>query len=261
MPDGRGAGPGGILLAEEAARDLRIGVGDEVVLRHPRRTGQTTVGTVETRMPVVGLQPNPIRSIAYLDLADADLLGLEGIVNVVDVEPAAGATQDDVVRALFGRPGVVAVQPVAIVTRVYRDLVEEFVGVLVLLEAMALLLALLVAFNSASIATDERAREHATMLAFGVPLRRVLRIEVIESVLLGLAGTVVGLAVGIAVIAWFVGVKVPEMMPELGIPIAVAPGTIGAALVVGVVVVGLAPLLMSRRLRRMDLPGTLRLVE
>jgi len=126
---------------------------------------------------------------------------------------------------------------------------------------MALLLALLVAFNSASIATDERAREHATMLAFGVPLRRVLRIEVIESVLLGLAGTVVGLAVGIAIIAWFVGVKVPEMMPELGIPIAVAPGTIGAALVVGVVVVGLAPLLMSRRLRRMDLPGTLRLVE
>jgi putative ABC transport system permease protein len=261
MPDGRGGGPGGILLSEEAARDLRIGVGDEVVVRHPRRTEQTTVASVETRMPVVGLQPNPIRSIAYLDLADADLLGLEGVVNVIDIVPASGATQDDVVRALFGRPGVVSVQPVEIVTRVYRDLVEEFIGVLVLLEAMALLLALLVAFNSASIATDERAREHATMLAFGVPVGRVLGIEVAESVLLGLAGTVVGLLVGVAVIAWFVGVKVPEMMPELGITIEVTPGTVGVVLLVGVLVVGLAPLLMTRRLRRMNLPGTLRLVE
>lgn len=59
---------------------------------------------------------------------------------------------------------------------------------------MALLLALLVAFNSASIATDERAREHATMLAFGVPVRRILGIEVVESVVLGVAGTMVGLS-------------------------------------------------------------------
>jgi putative ABC transport system permease protein len=99
------------------------------------------------------------------------------------------------------------------------------------------------------------------MLAFGVPVSRVLGIEVAESVLLGLAGTVVGLLVGVAVIAWFVGVKVPEMMPELGITIEVAPGTVGVALLVGVLVVGLAPLLMTRRLRRMNLPGTLRLVE
>jgi putative ABC transport system permease protein len=99
------------------------------------------------------------------------------------------------------------------------------------------------------------------MLAFGVPVARVLGIEVAESVLLGLAGTVVGLLVGVAVIAWFVGVKVPEMMPELGITIEVTPGTIGVVLLVGVLVVGLAPLLMTRRLRRMNLPGTLRLVE
>ena len=261
LPDGRGGGSGGILLAEGAARDLGVDVGDTVTLRHPRRTGATTVDTVQSPMTVAGLHPSPIRTWAYLDLADADLLGLAGIVNMVDVEPADGASQDDVTRAVFGQPGVTAVVPVAALLRLYRDLMEEFLGILLLAEVLALLLAFLVAFNSASLATDERAREHATMAAFGVPLRRLLGIEVAESVILGLVGTTIGLVVGIALVAWIVDAKMSEMMPDLAIPLAVAPGTLLAALAIGVVVVGLAPLLMARRLRRMDLPGTLRLVE
>jgi putative ABC transport system permease protein len=261
LPDGQGGGSGGILLAEGAARDLGVDVGDTVTLRHPRRTGATTVDTVESPVRVAGLHPSPIRARAYLDLADADLLGLAGIVNLVDVEPAAGASQDDVIRAVFGQPGVAAVVPVAGLLRLYRELMEEFLGILLLAEVLALLLAFLVAFNSASLATDERAREHATMAAFGVPLRRLLGIEVAESVILGLVGTTIGLVAGIALVAWIVDAKMSEMMPDLSIPLAVAPGTLLAALAIGVVVVGLAPLLMARRLRRMDLPGTLRLVE
>jgi putative ABC transport system permease protein len=68
-------------------------------------------------------------------------------------------------------------------------------------------------------------------------------------------------AAGIAVVVWMVEAKMSEMLPDLAIPLAVAPGTLLAAVAIGVVVVGLAPLLMARRLRRMDLPGTLRLVE
>jgi putative ABC transport system permease protein len=261
LPGGQGGGSGGILLAQGAARDLGVGVGDTITLRHPRRTGATTVDTVESPVRVAGLHPSPIRARAYLDLADADLLGLAGIVNMVDIEPAAGASQDEVIRTVFGQPGVAAVVPVAALLRLYRDLMEEFLGILLLAEVLALLLAFLVAFNSASLATDERAREHATMAAFGVPLRRLLGIEVAESMILGLVGTTIGLFAGIALVAWIVDAKMAEMMPDLAIPLAVAPGTLLAALAIGVVVVGLAPLLMARRLRRMDLPGTLRLVE
>jgi putative ABC transport system permease protein len=261
LPDGQGGGSGGILLAEGAARDLGVDVGDTVTLRHPRRTGATTVATVESPVRVTGLHPSPIRARAYLDLADADLLGPTGIVNMVDVEPALGATQDDVTRAVFGQPGVASVVPVSTMLRLYRDLMEEFLGILLLAQLLALLLAFLVAFNSASLAADERAREHATMAAFGVPLRRLLGIEVAESMVLGLIGTIVGLALGIALVAWVVDAKMSEMLPDLAIPLAVAPGTLLAAVGIGVVVVGLAPLLMARRLRRMDLPGTLRLVE
>ncbi|MGD8683162.1 MAG: ABC transporter permease, partial [Chloroflexota bacterium] len=250
-PERTGDGPGGILLAEEAASDLGIGLGDVVRLTHPRRSGPTTVEMVETEVVVSGFHPNPIRTIAYLDIADADLMGAAGLVNIVDVVPAEGASEDDVARALFGQPGVTSVQPVAQVARVYRDLVEEFTDILVLIQGVALLMALLVAFNSASIANDERAREHATMLAFGLPVRRVLGMEVVENVLLGVGGTLVGLAVGVLVLNWIIEVELPNTMPDLGILVSVAPMTVAIAVLVGVVVVGLAPLLMVRRLRRM----------
>ena len=250
-----------IFLAEDAAADLGLRIGDEVILTHPHRSGPATVEMAETTVIVSGLHPNPIRTITYLDIADADLLGAAGLVNVVDVVPAEGVTEDDVIRALFDQPGVVSVQPVAQVARIYHDIIEEFTGILMLVQGVALLMALLVAFNAASIATEERAREHATMLAFGLPLRRVLRIEVIESVVLGLGGTLTGLAVGLVVLNWVIEVEMPNTMPDLGIVLTIAPATVVVAILVGVVVVGFAPLLMIRRLRGMDLPGTLRLVE
>ena len=47
-------------------------------------------------------------------------------------------------------------------------------------------LALLIAFNTANINADERARDHATMFAYGVPVRRVLGILAMEGFVLGL---------------------------------------------------------------------------
>jgi putative ABC transport system permease protein len=51
---------------------------------------------------------------------------------------------------------------------------DQFTGILNVAAGVALLLVLLIAFNTASIGTDERSREHATMMAFGLPARTVL---------------------------------------------------------------------------------------
>jgi putative ABC transport system permease protein len=50
-------------------------------------------------------------------------------------------------------------------------------------------------------------------------------------------------------------------MPDLGLIVSVAPATIATAFVLGVLAVGLAPLFTYRRLRRMDVPSTLRVME
>ena len=52
-----------------------------------------------------------------------------------------------------------------------------------------------------------------------------------------------------------------ETMPEFGIRAAIAPGTFVATVLLGVLAVALAPLLTVRRLRRMDVPATLRVLE
>jgi putative ABC transport system permease protein len=50
-------------------------------------------------------------------------------------------------------------------------------------------------------------------------------------------------------------------LPELGLDVALSSSTLMTAVVLGVVAVGTAPLLTIGRLRRMDIPGTLRVVE
>jgi putative ABC transport system permease protein len=126
---------------------------------------------------------------------------------------------------------------------------------------IALLLALLIAYNSASITQDERTRETATMLAFGMPARRVMASAMIESGLIGLLGTVIGLAGGLAALSWLVYGLLPSSMPDFALDPAISPGTLVVAVGLGIVAVALAPVLTWRRLTRMNLPATLRVVE
>jgi len=53
----------------------------------------------------------------------------------------------------------------------------------------------------------------------------------------------------------------PSTMPDLTVLIDVAPSTYLTAAVMGVVAVAIAPLLTIRKLHRMDIPSTLRVVE
>ena len=84
--------------------------------------------TVETRVRVAGLHPDPFRTAAYMDTSQAGLLGLEGLANRVEVVPAPGRSRDDVQRALFGKPGVLSVEGVTANTEVMQERMDEFVG-------------------------------------------------------------------------------------------------------------------------------------
>jgi putative ABC transport system permease protein len=138
---------------------------------------------------------------------------------------------------------------------------SQFREVLFVTVAIALGMALLMAYNTSAINADERARENATMFAFGVPSRRVLSLGVGEALLVGLLATVLGIAAGYALLRWMVGSALTETMPDVGMLIAIQPLTIVGAVAAGTVAVALAPLLMRRRLQRTDIPATLRVVE
>jgi putative ABC transport system permease protein len=251
---------GGIVLSEKAARDLHVEVGGTVRLRHPVREA-LSYRLVESRVPVAAIHPGALRMQAYLDLGAAGRFNLEGITNALEVAPARGVGEDEAIRALFPITGVAAVRPAAGAAKALRDTLEEFFGVLRVMELIVLLLAVLIAFNAASISMDERRREHATMEAFGLRPRTILGMTTAEGMAAGLLGTALGVAAGQLVVRWMVTAQLDRTMPDLAVEGFVSPATLLTALALGVVAVGAAPLLTARRVRNMDLPATLRVVE
>jgi putative ABC transport system permease protein len=256
-----GRGSGGVVITTKAADDLRVGVGDTIVLRHPRRVALRQLQLVATPVTVAGIDPNPIRVYAYMDQSRAGLLGLEGATNVLNVAPVPGADLDTVKRSLLDNEGVASAERVAAASEALSDALSAYTDILRVVEAVALALALLIAFNSASIAADERAREYATMFAYGVPLRTVLRNAMAEGGAAGILATLVGVGAGLLVIRYIVRVTTPRVLPDLGAAVSVSAETILLAAVLGIAATAIAPLLTARKLSRMDVPSTLRVVE
>jgi putative ABC transport system permease protein len=250
-----------IVLAEKALDDLGLVPGDSVLVEHPRLVGDRAVTTVTSRLTVSASHAIPLRFDAYADLALAGRMNLEGIANLVRLTPARGASVEAVQRALFGEPGIASVQPDDAMVDVFRGVVDEYLGILAIAQLVGLALAVAIAFNSATISYDERVREHATMFAFGTPVRRVVALSVVEHALIGLVATVIGLALGRLLLGWLIASVLPTTFPDFGFVLELAPGTALLAVACGVVAVGLAPVLGLRRLVRMDVPGALRLVE
>ena len=120
---------------------------------------------------------------------------------------------------------------------------------------------MLIAFNATSISTDERRRETATMFAFGVPVRGAVRIAIAENIVIGALATVLGLLGGMLLVRWMINTTLPDTFPEFGVTPSLGAGSIFITLVAGIGAVTLAPLMTARRLRRMDVPATLRVVE
>jgi putative ABC transport system permease protein len=212
-------------------------------------------------VPVAGLHPNPMRVFAYLDAPTARMFGLDGITNLLTVTAASGTSGADVQRALLGVPQVASTQTASTMTAGMRDSLKEFLGILTIAAVITLLLALLIAFNTSSIGMDERSREHATMLAFGLPTRTVLGMAVTESAVIGVLATTLGVVGGYWLLALLTATTVADVLPEIGVVVSLAGGTLAIALGLGVLTVALAPLLTARKLRRLDIPSTLRVVE
>jgi putative ABC transport system permease protein len=251
---------GGLVISQKAAEDLHVGVGDTITIRHPKREG-FSYQLVDDQIQIAAVHPNPLRAVAFLDSDQAARFELAGLANYVEARPVPAMSEDRAIRALFTRPGVASVEGVAGTARQFRDTLKEFFDVLRVAELIVLALTLLIAFNSSSISLEERRREHATMLAFGLRPRTVLGMTVTESAVIGLIGTLLGIGLGFQVVRYVMRVQLNDTMPDLRVIPSVSTATIVTALIFGVVAVACAPLLAARRVRRMDIPATLRVME
>jgi putative ABC transport system permease protein len=251
----------GIVIAEKAANDLGVEVGDTITVEHPYRVDDTTYIMRETDMKVIGIHANPMRYLSYMDIQRADTMGLQGMTNMLNVHPADHFSQSDVQRAMFDQPGVASVRAVSAFTKMLKDMMGLLIGFMSIVAGAVMVLAFLIAFNSTSINVDERAREIATMFAFGLPIRTVTRMTMQENLITGILATLLGIVLGYLTTVWMMQGRVENMMPDVIIHATLAPLSLALAVIVGVVVVALTPLLSIRKMSRMNLPSTLRVME
>lgn len=253
-------GPG-IILSEKAAADLGVKVGDTITLEHPARKGIDSFLLVKTEIPVMAIHNNPIRALSYMDLSGAEMMGLSGVTNLLVVKPAQGVSANDVKRALLNLPGVASVQAVSEITDAVKDVMKIFVTFLRVVQVIVLFMAFLIAFNSTSINVDERVRDIATMFAFGLPLRTVTRMQMLENLLIGILGTIIGVIAGWFVLNAFLAARIEDQLADFKFVVTISPVTLAISIMLGILIVALTPILNVRRMRKMDIPSTLRVME
>lgn len=131
------------------------------------------------------------------------------------------------------------------------------------LVVIILIMLLLSVSNTVNMGVFERVGEFGTMLAIGDPSRHVFRLIVAESLMLGLIGSTLGVAVGIALAVQISAIGIPMPPPpnaDLGYTsrILIVPGYMALAFATGLVATILASLAPARRVSRMEIAEALR---
>ena len=98
------------------------------------------------------------------------------------------------------------------------------------------------------------------MFAFGLRVRTLLRMMGTEGLLVGLIAGALGVGLGVLALRGLLEQALADS-PEVGLVASLDPRTIFMAVAIGVVAAVAAALLTARRLRRMDIPSTLRVME
>jgi putative ABC transport system permease protein len=139
--------------------------------------------------------------LMVMDLGAAqDLFGRGGHLSRIDLQLAPGTPRDDFLRSLALPPGVVAAEPGDAAARV-SNLSRAYRVNLTVLALVALFTGAFLVFSVLSLSVARRLQQLALLGVLGLTARQRLRLVLLESTALGLAGSVLGIALGTALAA------------------------------------------------------------
>ncbi|MFX0084370.1 MAG: FtsX-like permease family protein [Candidatus Hodarchaeota archaeon] len=251
----------GIIISKETARDLKVKLGDQIILEHPYRESSIHYSKRNTSFDIIGIQNSEIRFWVFLDIINIPIFNFTNFANSIMIIPREGVTETTIQTEFFPLPGYNGIQSITKMVTVYEELIEMFKSIFDILQYIVLVLALLIVYNTTSVNIDERTRELATMGAFGTPIRTSIRFLMIESLIMGILGTIFGFFGLGPIVIEILQVRVTEAMNEVHLAAFLYPESFFLVLVIGIVIVTLIPLLSIRKLTSMDLPSALRVVE
>jgi putative ABC transport system permease protein len=249
------SGPGEVAMDARTAEDAGFQVGDrvKVLFQGPARTF-TIVG-------IVGFgQADNLggATLAGFDLPTAQrVLNREGEFDEIDVAAEPGVTPEqlrDRIRAALPTTYEVLTgeELAADQAATINDTIGRFLGTALLAFAfIALLVGGFLIFNTFSIIVAQRTRELALLRCLGASRRQVLGSVLLESVLVAIVASLVGLGLGVlialglrALLSGFLGADLPATGTRL------LPRTVIVALLVGLVVTVLSAVFPARKATR-----------
>ncbi|MDE2628986.1 MAG: ABC transporter permease [Burkholderiales bacterium] len=235
-----------ILIGTELASDLGLTVGDK--LRVSAASGASNTLTVTGIFDLGNKGANQRTTYVALHTAQS-LLGLAGGVSSIDVTVHDVYAAETIAQRITAATGVQADSWIATnaqfftavqAQRTSNTTIRFFVG-------------LSVAFGIASVlvvSVVQKSREIGILRAMGISRGQILRVFLLQGGLLGLAGSVIGSAMGItALVLWQRLARNPDGTPLF--PLAIEPGLFGAALLLATltgIAAAFAPALRAARL-------------
>lgn len=238
------------VIAQSLADAAGIAVGDTLRLPTPHGLADLTV---------VGVLPQrllPGNEEVLVTLAEAQrLLEMPGQINVIEVnfdstEEARRAQIEQDIRALLGSGFTIGVlQPGSEIL----NNIQIGQQVMSLMGVLGLLMGGFIILNTFRTIVAERRRDIGMLRAVGASRRTVTGLILVESLVLGAAGSAVGLVLGYGLAALVTAAVAPVMRQFLNIQIpapGVQPGLALAAIAGGVGVTLLASLLPARSASR-----------
>ncbi|MER6013465.1 ABC transporter permease [Streptomyces bluensis] len=253
-------GPEQIMVDADTADKHHLKLGDEIGVI-------TAVGTHRAKISGIAefQVTNPGAAIFYLDTktAQESLLGEKGVYTNVNVTAASGFSdaqlKKNVTAALGGGYQVQTAKEVADANA--KD-VGEFMGVMKYamlgFAGIAFLVGIFLIINTFSMLVAQRTREIGLMRAIGSSRRQVNRSVLVEALLLGVFGSVLGVGAGVGL-----AIGLMKLMSATGMNLSTDDLTVAwttpvVGLLLGIVVTVLAAYLPARRAGKVSPMAALR---
>ncbi|MFI1764328.1 ABC transporter permease [Streptomyces sp. NPDC020800] len=253
-------GSGQIMVDADTADKHHIKLGDDIGVI-------TVVGTHHARVSGIATftVTNPGAAIFYLDTKTAQqtLVGRTGVYTNVNVTAAKGVTDAQLKKNVTARLGhgykVQTAKEVADANQKdVKSLLDVMKYAMLGFAGIALLVGVFLIVNTFSMLVAQRTREIGLMRAIGSSRRQVNRSVLVEALLLGVIGSVLGVGAGVGI-----AVGLMKLMGAAGMHLStddltVAWTTPTVGLLLGVIVTVLAAYLPARRAGKVSPMAALR---
>ncbi|HEU5252081.1 MAG TPA: FtsX-like permease family protein [Solirubrobacterales bacterium] len=242
-----GLAAGGVIVGKGYSDDSGLGVGDTLVLKGASGTQRAPI---VARLDTFEANGNEVMvSLATMERVFG--IATDSTLAVTATSPARrDALETAVERLLTDRyPGFEAVSNSEFKSQ-YEDAVNQQFAFFNAIIGIAVIVGLLGIVNTLSMSVLERTREIGVLRALGGSRWRIRRAMLDESLMISLAGSLVGIAAGLLVgVVWLLSIRESTLV---GLQLHVPTGILVLIAVLGVIIGTLAAILPARRAAHLD---------